>query len=235
MKELTDRQREILDFICRYRDQSGFPPSVRDIGGKFGLSPATVHDHIKALERKGSLARHPHRSRSLAPVREMDPAEKHVASRDPFRRAGTPLVGRVAAGSPILADENLEDVIQLPEEWASSGTFLLRVVGESMRDAHILDGDLVLVRPQRSASNGEIVVALIEDEATVKRFHKTPTGVELVAENPAFAPIVVPAADEGQFQILGKVVGVFRPEPRGQRKRRGRPPEVQGSNLRESR
>jgi len=202
VKDLTQRQRDILDFIHQYREDAGFPPSVREIGERFGLAPATVQDHIKALERKGSLERRPHRSRSLSPVARGGPIRGRID--------GIPVVGRVAAGAPILAEENLEDILSLPEGWASPGSFLLRVQGESMRDAHILDGDLVLVRPQESASNGEIVVALIDDEATVKRFRKTADGIELVAENPDFGPIRVRAGQGLRVRIVGRVTGVFR-------------------------
>jgi len=202
VKQLTPRQREILDFIRRHRDRKGFPPSIREIGDRFGLAPATVHDHIKALEKKGRLGRQPHRSRSLSPTASGVPDS---------RPEGTRVIGRVAAGAPILAEENVEDVLDLPETWAEPGTFLLRVEGQSMRDAHILDGDLVLVRPQRDASNGEIVVALIEDEATVKRFRRTSGGIELDAENPDYAPISLSASDALRVEIVGKVIGVFRP------------------------
>ena len=207
MKELTVRQRQILDFIRRHRQKEGFAPSVREIGEQFGLAPATVHDHIKALERKGSLERHPLRSRSLSPVARSGPVDEIAPSSD------IPLLGRVAAGAPILAEENIEDVLALPEAWAPPGTFLLRVEGESMRDAHILNGDMVLVRPQQSASNGEIVVAMIEDEATVKRFRKTAGRIELHPENPAFEPIVVDESDSRRVQIVGKVVSVLRRYP----------------------
>ena len=203
MINLTPRQEQILDFISDYSRSNGFPPAVRDIGDRFGLNPATVHEHLKALERKGHLRREPGRSRSLvltgsAVVPEI-PATAHV-----------PVVGQVAAGAPILAEQNIEDVVGLPEGWVPPGSFLLRVRGDSMQDAHILDGDRVLVRPQKSASNGEIVVALVEDEATVKRFYKRGARVELRPENPAYEPIRIDGADGVAVSIVGKVVGVFR-------------------------
>lgn len=206
VEQLTRRQEEILEFIDRYRDCKGFPPSVREIGDEFGLAPSTVHDHIRALERKGHLGRQPRRSRSLSLTATRVPQNPGPAG------TGIPLVGRVAAGAPLLAEQNVEDIFDLPESWAQPGTFLLRVQGDSMRDAHILDGDLVLVRPQQSASNGDVVVALIEDEATVKRFRKTPTGIELHPENPAYAPIALQDSDGLRVRLIGLVVAVFRPQ-----------------------
>ena len=198
---LTKRQGQVLEFIRSYTRESGYPPSVRDIGTEFGLSPATVHDHLKALERKGYLDRKPNLSRSLS-----------VTKQDQDQRTPTevPVIGRVAAGSPILAEENIEDVVRLPDGWAPSGSFLLKVQGDSMVNAHILDGDYVLVRPQKTAANGEIVVALIDDEATVKRFYKKANRVELRAENPAYEPIQVHQSDPRSIGLVGRVVGVFR-------------------------
>ncbi len=204
MKGLTTRQAEVLRFIGDHRERNGFPPSVRDIGDRFGLNPATVHDHIKALERKGRLLRQPNRSRSLVVIEAEGPTEQYLTPNE------VPIVGRVAAGAPILAQENIEDVVRLPDGWAPEGAFLLRVEGDSMQDAHILDGDYVLVRPDRTASNGEIVVAMIEDEATVKRFYRMKNSVELRPENPAYAPIKLKGSEATRFGIVGKVIGVFR-------------------------
>jgi repressor LexA len=201
--KLTARQKQILDFISDYGRRNGFSPSVRDIGERFSVNPATVHDHLKALERKGSIEKQPNLSRSLTVVGK-DPRS------DRAKYQGTPLVGRVAAGAPILAEENVEDTVRLPDGWAPDGSFLLRVQGESMRDAHILDGDLVLVKPKKTAYNGEVVVALIEDEATVKRFYRSDDGIELRPENPAFEPIQIQASETASFGIVGKVIGVFR-------------------------
>ena len=168
---LTDRQRSILDFINEYVEDNGFPPSVREIGRHFGIYPATVQDHISALERKGYLQKKKFQSRTLS-VR---------GSSRRLSGNGIPILGRVAAGLPLLAQENIEDMIQLPKQWAPAGAFLLKVQGNSMEGAHILDGDYVLVHPQQSAVNGEIVVALIGDEATVKRFYRTERGITLKA------------------------------------------------------
>jgi repressor LexA len=123
---------------------------------------------------------------------------------------GIPIIGRVAAGLPLLAQENIEDMIQLPKDWAPAGAFLLKVQGSSMEGAHILNGDYVLVHPQQSAANGEIVVALIGDEATVKRFYRTDHGITLKAENPKFEPIEIERSEAASFKVIGKVMGVLR-------------------------
>ncbi len=195
---LTDRQQAILNFINKYVEDNGFPPSVREIGRQFGVYPATVQDHISALERKGYLQKKRFQSRSLS-----IPASSR-------REGGIPIVGRVAAGLPLLAQENVQDVIHLPKDWAPPGAFLLKVRGNSMEGAHILDGDYVLVHPQQSASNGEIVVALIGEEATVKRFYRTDRGVTLKAENPKFDPIEIERSEAATLSIIGRVVGVLR-------------------------
>jgi repressor LexA len=194
---LTEKQQAILDFIQKYLKEHQYPPSVREIGKQFGIYPATVQDHLSALERKGCLQKQRFLSRSISVP-------------ESARRGGVPVVGSVAAGLPLLAQQNIEDVLQLPEEWAAPGAFLLRVKGDSMVGAHILDGDFVLVHPQLTASEGEIVVALIGDEATVKRFHKTEQGITLAAENPAFDPIVIPRKDCDSVRIAGSVAGVMR-------------------------
>jgi len=196
---LTEKQQAILDFINEYVNDNGFPPSVREIGRKFGIYPATVQDHINALERKGYLQKKKFQSRTLS-----------VPASSRRRSDGIPIVGRVAAGLPLLAQENIEDMIQLPQNWAPKGAFLLKVQGNSMEGAHILDGDYVLVHPQRTATNGEIVVALIEDEATVKRFYRTERGISLKAENPKYQPIEIERSEATSFSIIGKVMGVLR-------------------------
>jgi repressor LexA len=199
---LTERQQAILDFINEYVQENGFPPSVREIGSNFGVYPATVQDHISALQRKGYLQKKPFQSRTLS-----------VSSSS--RRAladGTaiPIVGRVAAGMPLLAQENIDEMIQLPKEWAPAGAFLLRVQGNSMEGAHILNGDYVLIHPQETAANGEIVVALIGDEATVKRFYRSERGITLKPENPKFLPIQIERNEAASFKLVGKVMGVLR-------------------------
>lgn len=200
---LTDRQQAILDFINEYVEDNGFPPSVREIGSHFEIYPATVQDHICALERKGYLQKKRFQSRTLSTA-------AHRASSDRPTTLRIPIVGRVAAGLPLLAEQNIEDTVQLPKQWAPAGAFLLKIQGNSMEGAHILDGDYVLVHPQRTATNGEIVVALIGEEATVKRFYRTERGVTLKAENPRYKPIEVDQKDAPSFKIIGKVMGVFR-------------------------
>jgi len=196
---LTDKQQAILDFINDYIGEHQYPPSVREIGKHFGIYPATVQDHISAIERKGFLQKKRFQSRTLSVSRTSRPG-------------GVPIVGTVAAGVPILAQENIEDVVHFPERWATTGSFLLKVKGDSMVGAHILDGDYVLVQPQQSARDGEIVVALIGDEATVKRFYKTSHGVTLKSENPKFKAIQVSTEDAAArgFQVVGSVAGVMR-------------------------
>jgi repressor LexA len=194
---LTERQQDILNFINEYVDSNGFPPSIREIGKRFGVYPATVQDHISALERKGYLQKKKFQSRSLS-----IPSSR--------RSSGIPVVGNVAAGMPLLARENIEEMIHLPKEWAPEGAFLLKVQGNSMEGAHILNGDYVLVHPQQTAANGEIVVALIGDEATVKRFYRNEKGIILKAENPKFSPIEISARQAESFRLIGRVAGVLR-------------------------
>ena len=197
---LTRRQQEIVAFIRRYADEHGYPPTVRDIGRAIGLaSPSTVHGHLANLERAGLLRRDPTKPRALELVGQ-------AAADAAGRLGGLPLVGRVAAGRPVLAEENIEDYVEVPAlAGGAEGEYVLRVSGESMRDAGILEGDYVVVRPQDTAGDGEIVVALIEDEATVKRFFREADHVRLQPENPEMEPI-----RSREARILGRVVGVLR-------------------------
>jgi len=198
--ELTGRQQEIWTFLVEYVDRHGYPPTVREIGEAVGLaSPSTVHAHLANLERAGLLKRDPTKPRALELVGRV-----HEVAVLPK----LPLVGQVAAGSPLLAEENVEDEIAVPE--TLHGDFLLRIKGQSMIEAGILDGDLVVVRRAQDARNGEIVVALAgddesADEATVKTFYKERGRIRLQPENSSMEPIY---ADH--VQVLGKVVGVFR-------------------------
>jgi len=197
---LTARQQEIWNYLVEYVDRHGYPPTVREIGEAVGLaSPSTVHAHLANLERAGFLRRDPTKPRAL----ELTGREQMTATVPKL-----PLVGQIAAGSPLLADENVEDAIAVPE--TLRGDFLLRVKGESMIEAGILDGDIVVVRRAQDARNGEIVVALAgddesADEATVKTFYRERGRVRLQPENSELEPIY---AD--YVQVLGKVVGVFR-------------------------
>jgi repressor LexA len=200
---LTGRQQEIWDFLVDYVDRHGYPPTVREIGEAVGLaSPSTVHAHLANLERAGLLKRDPTKPRAL-----------ELVGREPAALGGTelprlPLVGQIAAGGPLLADENVEDHVAVPERL--NGDFLLRVKGHSMVNAGILEGDLVIVQRTQDARNGDIVVALAgddetADEATVKRFFRDSGRIRLQPENDAMDPIFA-----RHVQILGKVVGVFR-------------------------
>ncbi|HZL05720.1 MAG TPA: transcriptional repressor LexA [Coriobacteriia bacterium] len=200
--ELTKRQREILDFIRSEIHRRGFPPSVREIGHAVGLSSSsTVHSHLAALEAKGFLRRDPSKPRALEVLDYRD-TERGV---DYGAMQALPVVGSVAAGEPILAAENIEQTLPLPAELAGDSTFILRIKGDSMIDAGILDGDFVVVRQQSTANNGDIVVALLDDDATVKRFFKEADRVRLQPENRALEPIY--ATD---VTILGKVTALFR-------------------------
>ncbi len=204
---LTGRQQEILDFLGDYVERHGYPPTVREIGEAVGLaSPSTVHAHLANLERAGYLKRDPTKPRALELRREVTAQQ---ASEAEVRRL--PLVGQIAAGGPLLAEQNIEDYLAVPEPLSRGGDeFLLRVRGDSMIDAGILDGDYVVVRRQQTAQNGDIVAALAgadeaADEATVKRFFREDGRIRLQPENEALEPIFA-----SHVQILGKVVGVFR-------------------------
>lgn len=200
MRDLTPRQREILEFIKREVQKRGYPPSVREIGQAVGLSSSsTVHGHLGKLEEKGYIRRDPTKPRA---IELLDGPARTTRAEIVY----APIVGRVTAGAPILAVENIESYFPLPKEMASGGElFLLEVRGDSMRDAGILDGDFVVVRQQPDAINGDIVVALIGEEATVKRFFKENGFIRLQPENPAYQPII-----GTDVQVLGKVVGVYR-------------------------
>ena len=203
--DLTDRQRQILDLISETVSKRGYPPSVREIGEAVGLSsPSTVHSHLTALEKTGYVRRDPSKPRAIEIID--DGSNVEALHRAPTR--DVPLVGRIAAGSPILADEDIQEIYPLPTELVGNEpVFMLDVRGDSMVDAGIFDGDYVVVRRQPTAANGQIVAALVgEDEATVKRFRRKDGRVILEAENPAYAPMVF---TEG-VEILGIVVAVLR-------------------------
>ena len=210
--DLTKRQQEIFDFIKRYSAKYGYPPTVRDIGKAVGLaSSSTVHAHLANLERLGLLRRDPTKPRAielLDRVRE-DVGEAVGSVADNVRnlvRPGLPVVGQVAAGQPILAEENIEDYVQVPPiAGGDDGEYVLRVRGESMKDIGILEGDYVVVRPQDTATDGEIVVALVGEEATVKRFFREADHVRLQPENASMEPI-----RSKDVRVLGRVVGLFR-------------------------
>ena len=197
--DLTKRQKEIFDFIRRYAARYGYPPTVREIGKAVGLtSSSTVHAHLANLERVGLLRRDPTKPRAIELL--VDRAKRAM------RGPGLPLVGHVAAGEPILAEENIEEYVQLPAALGGEdGDYILEVKGDSMRDAGILEGDYVVVSEADDADNGQIVVALIEDEATVKRFYREKDRVRLQPANKAYKPIRTRDA-----KVLGRVIGVYR-------------------------
>jgi len=201
-KSLTRRQQQILDFILNEVRKKGYPPSVREIGKAFNLSSsATVHSHLLALEQKGLIRREPGKPRALEVLNFRE--TESLASSNKIRN--TPLVGRIAAGAPILAQENIEDTLPLPAELAGENTFILTVKGDSMREAGILDGDYLVVQQQNTAINGDIVVALLEDEATVKTFYREEDHIRLQPENREMEPIIT-----RDVAILGKAISLFR-------------------------
>ena len=205
--KLSSKQRRILDYIRSEVKRRGYPPSVREIGDALGLSSSsTVHGHLRRLESKGFIRRDPTKPRAIEVLQgDETPTPPPVAKAD-WRTVPVPLLGRVTAGAPILAVENIEETYPLPFDLVrSEDAFMLSVRGESMADAGIHDGDLVIVRRQSTATNGEIVVAMIDDEATVKRFFRESDRIRLQPENPSFEPIYV-----RDVTILGKVVGLYR-------------------------
>jgi repressor LexA len=208
-KDLTKRQQEIFDFIKRYSARHGYPPTVRDIGKAVGLaSSSTVHAHLANLEKVGLLRRDPSKPRAIELLdRATAPVVSAVeAMKSAVTPSGIPVLGRVAAGEPLLAEENIEDYVQIPEiAGGEDGEYLLRVRGESMKNAGILPDDWVVVRRQDTADDGEIVVALVGEEATVKRFFREADHVRLQPENETMEPI-----RSREVRVLGRVVGVLR-------------------------
>jgi len=206
--DLTERQEQILNFILKNIESVGFPPSIPEIQKKFSFkSPNAVQDHLAALERKGYISRHPYKSRGITPLTGIKTKQESGNS----NIAEVPIVGRIAAGLPILAQENLEGTLAVDKSIIKNpqDVFALRVKGDSMINAGILDGDIVLVHQQPGANQGEIVVALVDDEATVKRFYKENDKIRLQPENENMPPIIVDPKDKN-IQILGKVEGVIR-------------------------
>ncbi len=197
MKDLTDRQKEVLAYISSFSEEHSYPPTIREIAERFGISVKGAYDHVKALERKGTLRLGENRSRSIEVLAREKPGARY---------AEVPLLGTVAAGRPILSEENLDGTIRIPAEMLRSRPgFALRVRGDSMRDAGILDGDVAVIEERPVAENGEIVVAMIDDAVTLKRFHKETGRVRLSAENPSYAPIYTQDA-----RILGRLRGILR-------------------------
>lgn len=213
---MDERKQEIVDFIRKCLSERGYPPSLREIGDAVGLSsPSSVKHQLDALERAGLIRRDPRRPRAMEVVEDVNaespsepapPASISFLGHEVAEGAVVPLVGRIAAGGPILAEQMVEDTFTLPRQLVGQGElFMLRVSGESMIDAAICDGDWVVVRQQPTATNGDIVAALLDDEATVKTFQQRDGHVWLMPSNPAYSPILGDHA-----QILGKVVSVLR-------------------------
>ena len=199
MNELTLRQQEILDYIRDFQHRHGYPPSRREVAGHFGIYPGSVQDHLKALVRKGHLKREPNRSRGLS----LSPASS------PLRTV--PRYGSIAAGGPRLILEEVEDRVALPADWAKGEeVFLLRVQGESM-SPYILAGDQVIVRRQERLSEGAVGVFRVENEVTLKRWHRQGEQVLLKGDNPVFAPLVIEGKDLAGLGVIGQVIGIYRP------------------------
>lgn len=198
--KLTVKQQKILDFLKAEIRKNGYPPTVREICDAVGLSStSTVHSHLETLERKGRIRRSPAKNRSTEILED----DFYGSARE---LVNVPIVGRVAAGMPILADENIEDTFPIPIDYVKNDTcFMLNVKGDSMIDEGILDGDLVLVRQQPDAMDGDIVIALLEDSATVKTFYRDGEFIRLDPANSAFEPIRV-----RECEVLGKVIGLYR-------------------------
>ena len=198
-KPLTKKQDRIFEFVRKHVQDTGYPPTVREIGTNFRISEKGAHDHLNAIEKKGYIRRIPKKPRAIEIL-------EFVPKKLPQTAIEVPIVGRVAAGEPILASENVEGTLPVPREVVKEDTcFALRINGESMIEAGIFEGDLVIVRSQNYADTGDIVVALLDEEATVKRFFRDGTQIRLQPENAVMSPIIVDDA-----QILGKVVGLFR-------------------------
>jgi repressor LexA len=200
MVKLTLRQREILQEIQRFMDDEGYPPSIRDLAQKFAMASSSMLDHVRALERKGVIRRRKGKSRGIELADSLS-KPKPVA---------IPILGRVAAGPPILAEENIEGTVLLDPTLAGGNElFALRIKGDSMMGAGFFDNDLCIVQMAGSAENGDIVVAMLDAEATVKRLKKTEDTVQLIPENPDYEPITITAKDT-DFRILGKVIALYR-------------------------
>ena len=199
--ELTQKQQEVLDFIHSYFARQGMAPSVREIAEALGKSAQAIQQHIESLRAKGHLQHQPSKSRTNVPTQSQAYSHERVSN--------VPILGRVQAGLPVLAEENVEDIVPLPRDWTGDDkVFLLRVQGDSMKDAHNVSGDLALIRQQPTAENGEIVVARVHQlDATLKRFYRRANRVVLKAENSKYDPLEVRGDD---VEVIGKLIGVYR-------------------------
>lgn len=210
-KDLGDKQQEILDFVNSQVEAKGYPPSVREICSAVGFkSTSTVHNYLEKLAKSGLIAKDPTKPRALKVIKGSKKSGNENNAKEYYSHkelVDIPIIGKVTAGMPILAVENIEDTFPLPVDFVqNSNAFMLKVQGDSMIDAGILDKDLVLIKQQSTANNGDIVVAMIGDEATVKTFYKEKTHVRLQPQNQFMDPIIV----KNDLSILGKVIGVFR-------------------------
>lgn len=197
MHGLTDRQNKIYEFIKNTIRDSGFPPTVREIGDQFGITVKGAYDHLKAIEKKGFIKTAQNKSRAIVVIDSSSPPPDAV---------NIPLLGRIAAGVPILAAENIDEYLSFPKSIIGSGDhFALEVRGDSMQNGGIFDGDIAIIRKQNTANDGDIVAALLDDEATLKRFKREARAIHLIPENPAYKPIITK-----NVQILGKLKAVFR-------------------------
>ncbi len=198
MKAITKRQQEVLDFIKAYIEEHSYPPTIREISENFAISVKGAYDHVKAIERKGYISLNNHRSRTIEVLERGQPEEDPVVT--------VPLLGNVAAGKPLFAEENHDGGIPVPQQLIGSGThFALHVQGDSMVGAGIMDGDVAIFRQQPTAENGDIVVATVDDAVTLKRFYKETNRVKLKAENPKYPPIYTQ-----DVRILGKLAHIIR-------------------------
>ena len=198
-KELTEKQAKIFNYIKDKIKESGFPPTVREIGENFEITVKGAYDHIKAIEKKGFIKTQQNKSRAIVIVEE-------ECSEVTSESLTVPLLGHIAAGSPILAEENIDDYLSFPKGMFGNGEyFALHVRGDSMIDGGIFDGDIAIIKQQNTANNGDIVAALLDEEATLKTFQKKSGKVQLIAENPAYEPIIPES-----LTILGKLTAVFR-------------------------
>ncbi len=202
MKGLTLKQQQVYTYLEKYTLEQGYPPTVREIGASFGITAKGAYDHLKAIEKKGYIKCEKNRSRAIELLKSTDNGS---VMKD--RMVSIPLVGQVAAGAPLVAEENIQEYLSLPKSMVQGeGLFALRVTGDSMKDAGIFDGDIAIIKRREVAQNGEIIVALIEDEATLKYFHREPSGkIRLDPANEAYKPIYPQS-----LLIMGKLSGLYR-------------------------
>ncbi|GAB4304219.1 MAG: transcriptional repressor LexA [Myxococcota bacterium] len=215
MEKLTERQKEVYDFITLFIARNGFPPTIREICEGFGISSTNgANEHVKALERKGWVIRKKGQSRGIMPTKFIRTPEERIIrpSKHDENLVAIPLIGRIAAGEPVLAQENIEATLYFDSYLLGreKNTFLLKVTGDSMIGDGILDGDYVFIRPQSVAENGQLVAVLLNDSATIKRFYKGKDGIKLVPANPRYEPVIIPRKESAGVRVLGLVIGVYR-------------------------